>query len=84
MIIKDPIQPELNGKIKIWEFGKKLYEKFDSVVNPTEEDIEMGAERLNIWHPLDGGNVKLVMKKVGDFYNYDSSNDRNGCYTTKI
>lgn len=72
-IVKDPIKPENNDKVKLWEFGVKLKEKFLSWNNPSKEDIAMGAKPVNVWHPQKGADIKLVMRKAGGFYNYDDT-----------
>jgi hypothetical protein len=72
-IVNDPNKSEENGKIKLWEYGVKLKDKFEGWRQPSQEDLAMGAEPLNIWHLIIGADIKLVMKKSGGFYNYDDT-----------
>ena len=72
-VVKDPIKPENDGKVFLWEYGVKLKDKFLGWLNPTSEDIAMGAKPINVWHPIKGADIKLVMRKSGGFYNYDDT-----------
>ena len=72
-IVQDPIKKENTGQVKLWEYGRKLKEKFDGWHKPSQEDIAMGSSPINVWHPINGADVKLVMKKTGGFYNYDDT-----------
>ena len=64
-VIKDPANPENEGKVFLWKFGSKLLEKFQEA---------MEDENKNPWNPLkEGCNVKLKRKKVSGFPNWDSS-----------
>ena len=64
-MIKDPANPENEGKVFLWKFGSKLLEKFQEA---------MEDENKNPWNPLkEGCNVKLKRKKVSGYPNWDSS-----------
>ena len=64
-VIKDPANPENEGKVFLWKFGSKLLEKFQEA---------MEDENKNPWNPLkEGCNVKLKRKKVAGYPNWDSS-----------
>jgi len=62
----DPRAADQNqaGKVAVYEFGKKLFDKF------TDAIIE---QQLEIVNPLDGHDFMLVLKKQGEYTNYDSS-----------
>ena len=72
-IVNDPNKSDENGKIKLWEYGVKLKDKFEGWRQPSQEDLAMGAKPLNVWHLVNGADIKLVMKKSGGFYNYDDT-----------
>ncbi len=64
-VIKDPANPENEGKVFLWEFGIKLLEKFQE---------SMVEDDKNPWNPMkEGCNIKLRRKKVAGFPNYDST-----------
>lgn len=72
-VIKDPANPQNEGKIFLWEFGPKLKDKFMQALNPSEADIQMGEEPKQLFNPLAGCNIKLKIKKAAGFFNYDDT-----------
>lgn len=73
-VIKDPQKPDNNGKIFLYEMSQKLTDKILQVMNPSEQDIALGTERVNVYNPLLGNVFKLIAKKgSNDMVNYDSS-----------
>lgn len=52
------------GKVVVYEFGKKLFDKFADAI--TEQQIE-------IVNPNEAQDFMLVIKKQGEYTNYDSS-----------
>lgn len=69
LIVNDPKHPELNGQVKLFKFGKKIFQKIMDKYRPTFED----ETPVNIFHPYVGANFKLRMKQVDGFPNYDQS-----------
>lgn len=69
-IYKDPQHPELEGQVKVFRFGKKLYEKYLLASSPNELE---GEEGIAANHLLFGKNLRLVVKKKEDYVNYDDS-----------
>jgi hypothetical protein len=72
-VIKDPANPQNEGKIFLWEFGTKLKDKFMQALNPSEADRAMGEEPKQLFNPLTGCNIKLKIKKAAGFLNYDDT-----------
>ena len=72
-IKKDPLKPENDSKIKLWEFGTKLKDKFQLAAKPSQEEIALGTKPVNLWDPVNGADIKLTQKKSGGFYNYDDT-----------
>jgi len=72
-VIKDPANPQNEGKIFIWKFGPKLKDKFMAALNPSEADRQMGEEPKQLFNPLTGCNIKLKIKKAAGFLNYDDT-----------
>lgn len=72
-IIKDPANPQNEGKIFLWTFGTKLKDKIAAAMNPSETDIKMGEVKKQVFHPMLGCNLKLKVKKVAGFPNWDDS-----------
>ena len=72
-VIKDPSNPQNEGKIFLWEFGTKLKDKFMAALQPSDSEIAMGEEPKQLFNPLTGCNVKLKISKVAGFLNYDAT-----------
>lgn len=74
LIINDPINPENNGKVFLWRYGKKIYEKIEKQLFPT--DVMLKDEDFVEANPFDlfkGVNFKLKIKMQGEYPNYDDS-----------
>lgn len=70
-VIKDGREEGANeGKVFIYRFGKKIYDKFNSALNPEDGS---GEEQLFFIDPNDGYDFMLKCKTVSDFANYDES-----------
>jgi len=66
-VIKDENQPDLEGKILVYRFGKKLWEKINSEMKPIIGDPHNPFDLLN------GKAFHLKITKVAGFNNYDQS-----------
>jgi hypothetical protein len=78
LVVKDPANPENNGKVFLWKFGVKLFDKFMSKLNPSADEIELGVEAVNLYHPVEGANIMLKIKQgAGGFFNYDDTSVMN-------
>lgn len=69
LIIDDPKHPENNGQVKLFKYGKKIFDKIMDKARPTFED----EEPVNVFDYWDGANFKLRMKTVDGYPNYDTS-----------
>jgi hypothetical protein len=77
-IIKDPATPENEGQVRLYRYGKKVWDKIHALMHPNEE---LGEEAINPFDPIgpdkdgDGGgcNFFLKIRKVDNFPNYDES-----------
>lgn len=72
LVVKDPGNPENEGKVFLFKYGKKIFEKVKSVMFPESDPVEQ-KEAMNPFCPWTGANFKLRVKKVGDYPNYDQS-----------
>lgn len=68
LLIKDTTVPENNGSVKMWKFGKKVYEKIIQAIQG-DEDIAP----IDVYDFDDGHNFKLTITQVSGFNNYDKS-----------
>lgn len=68
-MIDDPKHPENNGKVFLFRFGKKIFEKITEAMNPAFAD-EVAINPYDLWS---GANFKLKIRKVEGYQNYDKS-----------
>lgn len=68
-VIKDPANPDNEGKCFKFRFGKKIFDKLNDLMNPTFEDEEP-IDPFNLWT---GANFKLKIRQVDGYANYDKS-----------
>jgi len=68
-IVEDKANPQNEGKVCLFRYGKKIFDKISSMANPEFED-ESPVDVFNFW---DGANFKLKIRKVDGFSNYDKS-----------
>lgn len=69
LIVSDPKHPELEGQVKLFKFGKKIFDKLMDKARPTFED----EEPVNVFDFWEGADFKLRMRKVEGYPNYDQS-----------
>jgi len=68
-ILKDPAHPENEGTIRLYRFGKKIFDKINDLMNPEFED-ESPVNPFDLWA---GANFKMKIRKVEGYSNYDKS-----------
>jgi hypothetical protein len=68
-VITDSKHPEHEGKIFLYRYGKKIFDKINDIMNPQFED-ENPVNPFDFW---EGSNFKLKVRKVDGFSNYDKS-----------
>ena len=69
MIVSDPKHPENEGQVKLYKFGKKIFDKITEAMKPEFED-ESPINPFDFW---EGANFKLKIRKVDGYWNYDKS-----------
>ena len=68
-VVKDPANPENEGKVFLYKYGKKIFDKITTAMQPEFEDEE-AIDPFDFWQ---GANFKLKAKNVAGYRNYDSS-----------
>ena len=68
-VVSDPKHPENEGKVFLFKFGKKIFDKLNEAMNPQFED-ETPINPFDLWK---GANFKLKIRKVDGYQNYDKS-----------
>jgi len=69
LIVSDPSNPENEGQIKLFKFGKKIFDKITEAMNPEFAD-ETPVNPFDLW---EGANFKLKIRNVEGYRNYDKS-----------
>jgi gp32 DNA binding protein like len=68
-IVSDPKHPENEGKVFLFRYGKKIFDKLTEAMNPQFED-EPKFNPFDLWK---GANFKLKVRKLDGYPNYDKS-----------
>ena len=68
-VVKDSANPENEGKVFLYRFGKKIFDKIMETMQPAFED-ESPINPFDFW---EGANFKLKLRKVDGYWNYDKS-----------
>ena len=69
LVLNDPQDTSNEGKVKIFKFGQKIFEKIMASMQPEFED-ETPVNPFDFW---EGANFKLKIRKVDGYWNYDKS-----------
>ena len=69
LVVSDPKHPENDGQVKLFKFGKKIFDKITEAMQPAFED-EKPINPFDFWK---GANFKLKLRKVDGYWNYDKS-----------
>ena len=69
LVISDPANPQNEGKIFLYRFGKKIFDKIQEAMEPEFAD----EEKVNPFDFWGGANFKLKVRKISGFINYDKS-----------
>jgi len=68
-VVSDSAKPENEGKVFLYKFGKKIFDKITEAMNPEFED-EKPVNPFDFW---EGANFKLKFRMVDGYRNYDKS-----------
>jgi hypothetical protein len=69
LVVSDPAHPENEGKVFLFQYGKKIYDKMMDVMQPQFQD-ETPVNPFDLW---EGANFKLKIRNVEGYRNYDKS-----------
>ena len=68
-VVQDKANPENEGKVFLYKFGKKIFDKITAAMQPEFED-ESPINPFDLW---EGANFKLKITNVAGYWNYDKS-----------
>jgi hypothetical protein len=68
-VVKDPTRPENEGKVFLYKYGKKIFDKLNEAMHPQFAD-DVKINPFDLW---EGANFKLKIRQVEGYRNYDKS-----------
>lgn len=68
-VVSDPSNPQNEGKVFLYKYGSKIFEKLQEVMKPEFKD----EEAINPFDFWKGANFRLKIRKVAGYTNYDKS-----------
>tara|TARA_R100000152_G_C6770127_1_gene196205 strand:+ start:543 stop:1460 length:918 start_codon:yes stop_codon:yes gene_type:complete len=68
-VVQDPAHPENEGKVFLYKYGKKIFDKLVEAMQPAFKD-ETPLDPFNLWQ---GADFKVKIRKVDGYWNYDKS-----------
>ena len=68
-VVSDSKHPENDGKVFLYRYGKKIFDKVMEAMQPAFPD----DPQINPFDFWEGANFKLKIRKVDGFWNYDKS-----------
>lgn len=69
LVVSDPSNPENEGKVFLYKFGKKIFDKIMDLMQPQFQD----EEPINPYDFWEGADFKLKIRKVEGWVTYDKS-----------
>jgi hypothetical protein len=72
-VVKDEQTPENEGKVFLFRYGKKIWDKLNEAMNPEFED----EEKVNPFDLWEGANFRLKIRTLDKYRNYDKSDFGN-------
>jgi hypothetical protein len=75
-VVKDPGNPENEGKVFKYKYGKKIHDKVVEAMNPAVDELANESEKVEAidpFHFINGANFRLRIRKIDGYRNYDKS-----------
>ena len=69
LVVHDPANPQNEGKVFLYKYGKKIFDKISEAMKPAFAD----EKPINPFHFIQGANFKIKIRKVLGYRNYDKS-----------
>ena len=72
-VVSDPSRPQNEGRVFLYKFGKKIFDKIVEAMQPQFAD-ETPVDPFDLWK---GADFKLKIRQVEGYWNYDKSEFAN-------
>jgi hypothetical protein len=74
LIVKDPANPDNEGRVFLYKFGKQIFDKIRDEMFPKQDALDDTPKvGVNVFCPWEGSNFKLRISKVEGYPNYNKS-----------
>lgn len=75
LVLKHPARPDDEGKVFLYQYGQKVFDKVMEKMIPPEDELDPDntPDPVNVFDLWEGANLRLRIKNVEGFRNYDSS-----------
>lgn len=71
LVLSDPKNPDNEGKVFLFKYGKKIFDKIKDVMEPPEAFAD--EKPMNPFDFWEGANFKIKIREVEGYRNYDKS-----------
>lgn len=68
-VVNDAKNPDNNGKVFLFKYGKKIHDKILAAMQPEFQD----ETPVNVFDFWEGANFKIKIRTIGGYWNYDAS-----------
>ena len=68
-VVKDQLNPENEGRVFLYKYGKKIHDKIVSAMQPQFED----EDPINPFDMWKGADFRVKIQTIGGYWNYDKS-----------
>ena len=69
LVVSDPANPQNEGKVFLFKYGKKIFDKIQEAMKPDFQD-ENPVNPFDFWG---GANFRMKIRNVAGYVNYDKS-----------
>jgi hypothetical protein len=69
LVVSDPANPQNDGKVFLFKYGKKIFDKIQEAMKPDFQD-EKPVNPFDLWG---GSNFRMKIRNVAGYVNYDKS-----------
>ena len=73
LVVSDPKNPDNEGKVLLFKYGQKIFDKIVDAMQPEQEEGEEPIDPMNAFDLDLGADFKLKIREVEKFPNYDKS-----------
>lgn len=73
LVVSDTKNPENEGKVFLFKFGQKIFDKIVDQLQPEVIEGDEPREPVNVFDPVEGANFKFRIRVVEGYANYDKS-----------